>query len=71
MPEVLVLDFEEFTQYPDKSVQKINEKFGMDLKWKAYDQGEQRAIRRYLAKHDERTNRAETNTSLPNSKRNN
>ena len=66
LPQVLVLGFAEFTQRPDKSVEKINQRFGLQLQWKEYDDRELRAVSRYLSKHDQRSNRGATSASLPN-----
>ena len=70
LSQVMVLDFSDFTKHPDRVVQEINRKFGLRLGWKTYDVKEQKAIRRYLNGHDERSSRGLTSASLPNNEKN-
>lgn len=65
-PQILILDFEEYTRRPDLAVEKINTALGTNLDAAVFDVAEREAIHRYLSNHDSRNKRSASNSSLPN-----
>ena len=67
--KILFLDFHEAVNQPDKCIEKINQRFGVNFSANEFTKDENNRIRDVLVGHDMREKRSEMNSSLPNEKK--
>ena len=63
---VLILQFEDVVRSPDKCVDHINQRFGTDFNFTQFTPAVDQIVRERIQKGDERNNRNEVNSTLPN-----